>query len=97
MNDTLLADSLEIAVLIRSTTLHQRPLEDVKKELDGIKTEIAQLIAEKGDVLMFGGKKGEAANIFNQLAHAVSLIAVVMPKGITIFHRTYCYPHPQLK
>lgn len=45
----------------------------------------SQVIAEKGDVLQFGGgKKGEAANAFNALAKGLAVMAFV-PGGVTAF------------
>lgn len=41
-------------------------------------------LGERGDVLLYGGKKGEAAALANQLAHAIAVLAF-LPGGITIF------------
>lgn len=46
--------------------------------------EYGSILAEKGDVLQFGGKKGEAADLFNKLAHAVAVLAF-QPGGIRVF------------
>jgi len=44
-----------------------------------------QLIAEKGDILLFGGtKKGEAAAIMNAMIEAIAVMAF-LPGGITLF------------
>jgi hypothetical protein len=49
----------------------------------------AQTTAEHSDVLMFGGgKKGEAAAIFNALAFAVAVMAFC-PGGVQVFGRRY--------
>lgn len=37
--------------------------------------EHAQLVAERSDTLMFGGKRGEAASLFNTLARALACMA----------------------
>jgi hypothetical protein len=42
------------------------------------------VIAEKGDILLFGGKKGEAAQIFNRLAEATAVMAF-MPGGVGFY------------
>ena len=47
-----------------------------------------QILGENGDLLLFGGKPGEAAALFNQLAHAVAVLAFC-PGGITIFGQHY--------
>lgn len=41
-----------------------------------------QYIAEKGDVLQFGGKKGQAAQAFNALAEGLACLAFA-PGGVT--------------
>jgi hypothetical protein len=46
--------------------------------------EAAPLLASKGDVLMFGGRRGEAAEVFNALARAVACCAY-QPGGVTVF------------
>jgi hypothetical protein len=43
----------------------------------------AELVS-RGDVLMFGGKKGEAAELFNRLANALAVLAFA-PGGIKVF------------
>lgn len=50
----------------------------------------APVLAEKGDVLLFGSKKekGKAAELFNELAFALAVAACV-PGGVTIFGHTY--------
>ena len=46
---------------------------------------IAQTIAEKGDVLMFGSKrKGEQAAVFNELAKGIAMLSFC-PGGVTTF------------
>lgn len=50
---------------------------------------VGELLGEKGDVLLFGGKKkGETAHVFNKVAKAIA-IASFVPGGITIFGRTF--------
>jgi hypothetical protein len=39
-------------------------------------------LTERVDVLMFGGKKGEAADLFNSLAHALAVLAFAPGQGI---------------
>lgn len=45
----------------------------------------AHLIANKGDVLMYGGKKGEAAMLFNIVAESMAMAAIEVPGGIKAF------------
>ena len=50
---------------------------------------LSRVLAERGDVLLYGGKKqGEAAAIFNQLAKSVAVMAFA-PGGITVFGQHY--------
>lgn len=47
--------------------------------------ETSAMLGERGDVLLFGGgKKGEAADLFNRTAHATAVLAFV-PGGVDIF------------
>lgn len=50
----------------------------------------APVLAEKGDVLLFGSKKekGKAAELFNELSFALAVAACV-PGGVTIFGTNY--------
>ena len=43
-------------------------------------------LGERGDVLLFGGskRKGEVAELFNALAHAIAVLAFC-PGGVTAF------------
>jgi hypothetical protein len=42
-------------------------------------------LAHRGDVLLFGGgKKGEAAELFNKTARAIAVLAF-LPGGVTLF------------
>jgi hypothetical protein len=46
-------------------------------------------LGERGDVLLFGGgRKGEAAKLFNETARALAVLAFV-PGGVTIFGQHY--------
>jgi hypothetical protein len=50
--------------------------------------ESADVVASKGDVLQFGGKKGEAAEAFNALARGLACCAY-QPGGITFLGDHY--------
>lgn len=50
--------------------------------------EFAQELGERGDTLLFGGKPGEAANLFNKLARSIAVLAFC-PGGITTFGQHY--------
>jgi hypothetical protein len=44
----------------------------------------AQTLGEKGDVLLYGGKKGEAGTLVSQLARALAVLAY-QPGGVSVF------------
>lgn len=51
--------------------------------------EFANALAEKADVMLFGGcKKGEAADLFNKTCKAVAILSFV-PGGITLMGEHY--------
>jgi hypothetical protein len=86
--NTLLLDMLALAV----------PLRILEYEKVGGPTEpdlartqsFGIVLAEKGDVLLFGGKKkGEAAELFNRLADAVAVMAFC-PGGVKVGSARYC-------
>lgn len=79
-------DLVEVSVRQRIREMEERggPDEEDWKAA----AEFGQVLAEKGDVLLFGGKKGEAAGLFNGLAHAVTVLSFC-PGGITIFGQHY--------
>lgn len=75
---------LDVAVPLR---IHEIRLRGGPMEADFERARaFAPVLAEKGDVLLFGSKKekGKAAELFNELAFALAVMAHV-PGGITIF------------
>lgn len=52
----------------------------------------ADEVGSHGDTLMFGGKKGEAARIFNTLAEGLA-VAAYQPGGVTFAGRHWCTDH----
>jgi hypothetical protein len=47
--------------------------------------ELSQILGERGDILLFGGgKKGEAADMFNSTAHALAVLSF-LPGGVKLF------------
>lgn len=48
--------------------------------------EYAPLLGHRGDVLLYGGskKKGEVADLFNGLAHAIAVLSFT-PGGVDVF------------
>ena len=52
-------------------------------------------IASAGDTLMYGGKRGEAAEVFNHLARGLAVLACA-PGGVTFAGIHWCaFPHPR--
>jgi hypothetical protein len=74
--------ALSAAVPLRVWELEQKggpSDEDLKRA-----GEFSQVLGERGDVLLFGGKKGEAGNLFNRLAESIAVLAFC-PGGIRTF------------
>jgi hypothetical protein len=86
MNNEPLRLSLNVAVMLHVLDLEHRggPTE---AEIDDVR-EIGRLLAEKGDVLQFGGKPGEARDVFRQLAWGVAVLAF-QPGGVRVFGDHY--------
>ena len=86
--NSLLAIALDVAVPLWINELRALSF-DHRMERAKI---CAQVVAEKGDVLQFGGgKRGEAANAFNRLAEGVGCLAFA-PGGVKIFGRHWQAP-----
>ena len=47
-------------------------------------SDFSQMLGERGDTLLFGGKPGEAGSLANELAHVIAVLSFV-PGGIRIF------------
>lgn len=93
-----LGETLAVAVSMQIEELHKRPLDEVIEDLLALAPIAAELIASKGDLLIFpSAKKGETAHVFNTLARVVAQSAVVVPGGFPhLFGREFCFPHPEL-
>jgi hypothetical protein len=50
-------------------------------------------VACKGDVLQYGGRRGEAANVFNHLARGLAALAY-QPGGVAFAGIHWCTAHP---
>jgi hypothetical protein len=85
VND-LLAMMIPMAVFFRIKTLEEQggpSAEDTRKAM-----ETADMLGERGDVLLHGGgksgKSGECADLFNRTAHAIAVLAFA-PGGVEVF------------
>jgi hypothetical protein len=56
--------------------------------------ELAQVIAERGDSILFRGKRGESAAAFNALAEGLA-IGAFQPGGVTAFGSHWCTDHAE--
>lgn len=86
--DQHLLDALDAAVqlhilLTRDWPEHRR-IDEAKRA--------AQVIAEKGDVIQYGGRPGETAHAFNALAKGLAAAAYA-PGGVTIAGHHWCPDH----
>ncbi len=79
--------ALEAAIPLH---IHEwKEIKPVPSDYEDIRKRLPKLLGEKGDVLLYGGgKKGEAAYIFNEVARAIALLSF-LPGGITIFGSHY--------
>lgn len=76
----LLAGMLAVTVPLWIERMRRWPEESIFARAH----ECAQIVAEKGDVILYRGKKGESAAAFNALAEGVAVLAFA-PGGVTIF------------
>ena len=91
MSDTnMLRIAIPGAVYLWAHKLRSTPLDVLLKRAP----ELSQVVAEKGDVLQFGGgKKGEPAHAFNALAEGLAILSF-MPGGVTFLGDHYENKHP---
>jgi len=83
-----------IATLAFAVPLRVWELRDVSDQARAARARrCAQIVAEHGDILMFGSKsRGKAAEVFNALAEGVAC-AAYQPGGITFAGRHWCTDH----
>ncbi len=81
--------ALEVSVLLRIQEMQKYHPDTIEQMIELCREDWIETIANRGDVLQFnGGKKGEAAGLFNKLASAVACMAFV-PGGVEIFGRKF--------
>lgn len=91
MDFTVLEETLRLAVPMHVEEVRDWPA--TARAAAG--RELGQVVAEKGDALMFGGRKGEAARVFNALARGLALVSC-QPGGVTFRGLHWCaWPHPR--
>jgi hypothetical protein len=85
--------ALSAAVPIWIADLKKRPLREVVEAMR-LGPSLGQLIAEKGDVLLYRSKKaGETARVFNAAAEGIAALSFA-PGGVTIFGMHFEATHP---
>lgn len=92
MNSHPITTMLAAAVPLRISDLANDP--DLPTTMRQRAGDLSRLIAEKGDVLLYGSKKkGETAALFNETVDAIAMLAFA-PGGIKVFGMHFCAPHP---
>lgn len=86
--------SLQVAVTLQIQKLYKQPEDSIWDAIDLYSETWADTIAYSGDALQFGGKKGEATPLFNQLVQAIAHLAFA-PGGVEIFGEKYIALHPE--
>jgi len=80
-----LSAMLEVAVPLWAVELKNQPWDYILSRA----RECSQVIAEKGDIILFKSKKkGESADAFNRLAEGVACLSFI-PGGVTVFGTHY--------
>lgn len=86
-NNSQLSMALSAAVPLRMMAMAERggpDASDMKKAQEAV-----GLLGEKGDRLLFkSAKKGETANLFNSLAHAITVLSFC-PGGVNTFGQNF--------
>jgi hypothetical protein len=77
----LLAATLEVAVPLCMLTLAQLPADRRETVRLAWAADAVEPVASRGDALMYGGKKGAAADVFNHLARGLAALAY-QPGGV---------------
>ena len=90
VDDGVLNAALSCAVPLWIMRFKQQPWSYVEQRAH----ECAQIIAEKGDIIMFRSKvKGETAKAFNALAEGIACLSFA-PGGVTTFGLHFEDHHP---
>jgi len=80
-----LTTSMEAAIPIWIEKFKKQPLDEIHKRMTEQSKTLPGLLGGKGEIMLFGGgKKGEAANMFNQTAEAIALMSF-LPGGVSVF------------
>lgn len=88
-----LAEMLQVAVPLWIHSFYQTPWSELQTQIQDLPS-FSQVLTEKGDRLLYGGKTGEAAVLFNQLAKSIALMSF-LPGGISTFGQHWESKHPK--
>jgi hypothetical protein len=90
----VLVESLRFAVPMWVDELRRLPADIREQRRYAWASESAQHVAERGDALQFGGKRGSAAAVFNSLARGLAA-AAYQSGGITFAGVHWCMNHTE--
>jgi hypothetical protein len=88
----VLIETLRLAVPLWMDQLHHLHQSARDRKIRTWAADAADAVAHRGDTLQFGGKKGEAAQVFNHLARGLAA-AAHQPGGITFAGEHWCTDH----
>lgn len=89
VDESILPLMMDAAVPLRIAELQRRGGPDAA-DFNAAR-EFGSVLASRGDVLMYGGKPGEAAELANGMAQALAVMAFV-PGGVSVFGRRWVAP-----
>jgi hypothetical protein len=87
-----LVTALQVAVPLHITELAALPARIREPLIERWAADAVEPAAHKGDALMFGGKRGEAAAVFAALARGLAALAY-QPGGVTVLGQHWCTNH----
>lgn len=86
MNEALLASALAASVPLWIDQIVREDWSEERRRAEA--GSCADVVASKGDVILFRGKRGETAAAFNALAKGVALLSFA-PGGVVCFGTRY--------
>lgn len=93
-NHVVLLETLRVAVPLWMAGLAALPEPHRANQARSWAALAVDAVASRGDALQFGGKKGEAADVFNHLARGVAAAAYT-PGGVTFAGIHWCADHSE--
>lgn len=90
--DDALTIGLQVAVPLRIAELKHMTPHRRQTTMEIWRTDAVDAVASRGDALQFGGKKGAAAAVFNDLARGLAVLAHA-PGGVLFAGMHWCLEH----